>query len=473
MYHKQAPPLFGLTEKKKEVLGGSPSHGEKGRMGVVPRAANVKKSKLRPFRWMLGFVVFVGLILSFCGRNLKPHIEQSGSRRRLAGEDEKDPFFGAPQSPELSLELEELCAVAEWVATSQAPETGRSSPNMVEEVLKAIEEEGERKSPGIVEAVIKEIEEIGDEAEGRLPLKTDFMVRTQDQPSKGKVDFISTRKRPMAPATDDDEKPGPSSKVPRQTSVKQNPTTSQQTGGASTAPPLYQLLVTGRTSPVPSKPSTLKTTPASETPQPRPNLGPAAPGGVHPYVRLPAIQPGVQVRPWNEPLMNAKTLVAKDGHNLLREIRKLLLTPVLDKSGLDALMARAEELVTYAFHKLKGQVPKGAANAVQILSVKFLLFNAVFSVITVVGKGVPAWWHHFAESIPTSFTHVARPRVTDSMRRNNAIGYSLSAALELYKKGISPEADEIIRLKRHIFGMPHSFAVFRRTEWDPFREDDN
>ena len=289
---------------------------------------------------------------------------------------------------------------------------------------------------------------------------------------------VVDRGRRPALHTSNDDNAGPSLGVP---GMKYQSTVQQPLGARECAPPPAPhppaVLPSPLLQPQPTRghipafnatPSVITQVPLSLSEGPPLRLG-----NEHPCVRLPTIQPGVVARPWFDWATTSGRPMRRNGNTIIQEMRVVLLNTVLDAANLENLMSTAEDLAVYSIQYLTRRVARTCRRlAYQQLAKRFLALNALHSAIQVVGGPKPTWLISITNSIDTTF-NFPPPLVPGSRaehRFQDALARNLKAALDKYKSGTNPTADEVIRLKHGIF-CDTLWHPFRNPEWNPFRDD--
>ncbi|CDJ32192.1 LOW QUALITY PROTEIN: uncharacterized protein EMH_0042570 [Eimeria mitis] len=195
---------------------------------------------------------------------------------------------------------------------------------------------------------------------------------------------------------------------------------------------------------------------------------------VHPFVRLPTLNPDVRPEDiildhWDdcgryEPLINN-----------LKVIRRISLQGMITLQEANQMVSAAQKLATRALFSMASSVdsmkPSGAAES---LGRRFLVFNAFYAVLRVVGETeeLRKLWDAMVASVPTRYSHIPRLPVEGKYGFYYTLAKQLSAALEMYKLGGEPADEEIIELKRKMFCMKFSPKCFLGPSWTPWRTDD-
>lgn len=156
-------------------------------------------------------------------------------------------------------------------------------------------------------------------------------------------------------------------------------------------------------------------------------------------------------------------------------IRSLLGKEELSERDANELVAAAERAVCHLFHFHQSPVLKlGASQAAMVLARRYLMLDAVVSIMHVVGPAMVAhqWWPELAAALPTTlhfgYTHSPYRRT----RALEELATRLSTAVELLKKCIRPSPQETVELKRELFCKKTSPQCFMGLQWEAWRLDD-
>ncbi|KAL8271090.1 hypothetical protein Esti_005007 [Eimeria stiedai] len=349
-------------------------------------------------------VMVVGLLLaiSFCMQRPRGSLRKGMQRRRLAGggEDSEDgDDEGGPPSPDLI----NLCLeLGTWTPSYPSPGNPRSSPAMVESYLTTLEQSVEQ------------------------PLAQPSPPATA--PSLRQLLLAGQRsgdKRPLDDGDSDDEAaPGPSWKVAR----IRAPSVSGQGSSSQTAASSSALPSSGGLVSTPSGPS------AGVAPPQAPGSGPHP---QHPFVRLPALAPGLGQIEANE------------------------------------LVSHAQFLANHAYHWMRSEV-EGLRPAVAVVRLgrRFMVMCSLFRASEALGQGwlSQAWWGELMDRIPIRYFYDV-----DKQSRAYAfyaeLAMELSAALQVLRNGERLSNETIVDLTRKLICIADS--PFRAdSRWEPWRQDD-
>ncbi|KAL8448970.1 hypothetical protein Emed_003322 [Eimeria media] len=226
----------------------------------------------------------------------------------------------------------------------------------------------------------------------------------------------------------------------------------------------------------PTAPSTSSESPGA-TVCPLPPPAPVMPHDTHLYYRLPILWPGTAPRTFN--LARAfDPMSGVTAYPHLRTIRYLLTQATLHPSNAEPLFTACEEIVSHLFRFHRNPLNnKRPAAAAYLLSRRYLCFDAIFTVVQLLGPAALAeqWWPKLVESIPTDYTRPIdrRGNAPAATVLSDELALRLSAALAQLKKGIRPSEEETVQLKRALFFNKVLRLKLKDPKWDPWRKDDN
>ncbi|KAL8426963.1 hypothetical protein Efla_004516 [Eimeria flavescens] len=218
----------------------------------------------------------------------------------------------------------------------------------------------------------------------------------------------------------------------------------------------------------PQPPSTPAIT-LAELPPPQP-YDPA----LHPYVRLPEVDPRLIPRAFSPQAPLDPQYRSICPALPLLTIRRLLLKPSLDSEELQVLLNAAESLVNI-YRRVRTPLQRGMNFPVKLvrrLSVDVLVLDALVSIRYILREKLrmEEWWPSFAQLFETEvrFSLRNRRRAQANLERLNI----LKDAIKVYKTGVRPSHQQIIKVKRMIFDPDSPEHLFTRHTYDVWREDD-
>ncbi|CDJ66135.1 hypothetical protein, conserved [Eimeria necatrix] len=199
-----------------------------------------------------------------------------------------------------------------------------------------------------------------------------------------------------------------------------------------------------------------------------------SPRNEHPFVRLPLLEPGAADDLPDLRALNLRGRCPLLAHSL-KIVRSFLMKPILNKVEVvellkcEATMLRqAARLITLSVEHLSPSA------AVEILGRRFLVFQALHSVAKLLGSHVAnnAWYKSVFALLPSNYGKRLGQNIARWSQRYVILSKDLISAMELYRMGDEPSAEEIIDLKRRLLCLPDSPSGFRRVAWSVWRVDD-
>ncbi|KAL8426061.1 hypothetical protein Efla_001979 [Eimeria flavescens] len=194
----------------------------------------------------------------------------------------------------------------------------------------------------------------------------------------------------------------------------------------------------------------------------------------HPFVRLPRLKEGVKPRAFVQERMLHPLAAARQHVYTLREIRELLLQPLLTQMDADKLVSYSEDLAAHAFRTMTKSVEwDPPAFAAEQLGRRFMVFSALDAVSQAlrVDWQQELWWHQLGERVPTGFD-MQRVKA-GGLAYNIELASDLRDALALYKKGRRPADEFIVSLKRRLLCKDSSPRDLKNPIWNPWRDDND
>ncbi|KAL8448494.1 hypothetical protein Emed_003674 [Eimeria media] len=327
-----------------------------------------------------------------------------------------------------------------------------------------------RSSPGLVESFFESLDQSVEQPAAQPPPPTAAPVPPQLLLAPPKAGD----KRPLEESYVEALR-GPSSKVAKtmqdSSSHFVDPSTS-----SSTAPHLVQPAPVPQPAPSTSAPSHLAALPpagpAAGVPPPGPPGGGS--GSQHPFVRLPRLEPGVETRPFLPSTMRSASFSSRRSWHLLHGMRRTFRKLQLNDLEAENLVYFSEKLAAHAYHTMQDKVEDlGPFDAVIRLGRKFMALYFLLRASHVLERNwrTQAWWGELMARIPHEYVFVWE-RDPRAFQFNASLANDLSAAIEELKRGVLPQPDVIISLKRRLFCMPESPVNFKQQLWDPWRQDD-
>lgn len=450
---------------------------------------------------LLGFL----LMTSVCWHGRKKGMNLGALPRRLAGSDEHE--SGSPQSP-ASPELSALCAeLGDWAPVESEPGVPRESPETVREFLEAIEHDGEEQPPSVSASpppgVLGEAYGAGgdgsDAPKRRAPSSSGSDEEDAPGPSSKVAKYAHPPQPPQPPERDTGEPAAAGGKAPTQpprsragkfpllfaalTGGTEGLSATRGTDGASTpaaaaAGMLRVSLPRGtrpRESPVlrslltadPAAPSTSSAAQAEALVQ---EGAPASAPGMRPSP-LPTLQEGVRPRTWDTSYVFYISHTPRYYKHLLM-VRELLCLPSLNSNQMENLQGAVESLANFAVFKMNERSdPKRPHELVEHWGLRFLIISALYSAAQVVGGGAPPWWNGMAAAITSGSGQEMAESSDPEVQARLEFASRLAAAVRSYADYEDPGDREVRSLKRTLFWGSESTYYFREERWGPWKSD--
>ncbi|KAL8440889.1 hypothetical protein Emag_007646 [Eimeria magna] len=196
---------------------------------------------------------------------------------------------------------------------------------------------------------------------------------------------------------------------------------------------------------------------------------------LHPFVRLPAVRPGISVTPIDPQDILTCPGAPRLSTGLLGLMRGLFAKPELDASDARALILTAGYLVKFVQRRLTLELTNPHnAHVIRHVGLFFMVADAVVAAYHAVGfqPASFSWWSTFTEAFPTS--HQVRSPSKYSRKSthfNFKLLKGLIGALNIYKTGSRPPVQTVLQLKRMLLCSTYSLAYFKARRWNPWRED--
>ncbi|KAL8448504.1 hypothetical protein Emed_003684 [Eimeria media] len=442
------------------------------------KAASVRqhRAQLSKTWWpvLLSVILAVLFILSLCRHSFVGSLP--GIRLRQLGESEEEEADDAPKPS--SPDFTELChALGEWIPGSFPGGGPRESPDLVQAVLASIEVEAD----------------LGVDATPGPSALVAF-----DTGLEASVSHTSLRRLLLEEDLEEEGRAGPSSKIAR----THGSPAFVQTPPSQSMPPGVEGSATGQMLPVqPSafpasvdllydvflagqQPTTSSSTaPAieegpsasSETPGAAAALVPQGdPPRKHPFVRLPALKPGVTPLQFSPNQIKDTARAPRELCAILSAMRVLFLKPELDLPDTYSLVIKAQDLARLAYARMTIDVSSfKPIRAADYMARRFMTLWSLYSASQVLKQDwiQQPWWQELVDRIPTHYSP-RRGRRSLELEYNFRLILDLIAAINRLKSGISIPDNVVIDLKRRIFCLPTPPGRFKSPLWDPWRSDD-
>ena len=193
----------------------------------------------------------------------------------------------------------------------------------------------------------------------------------------------------------------------------------------------------------------------------------------HAYYRLPTVQPGPPLNPFDAPRALAKFAAAQSLPCILLGIRQLLIKRELTGGDAETLMLLAYDLVAYASNWLAREFSgSSTGELVEYVARQFLVADHLVSICELLGPemNTSQWWGPFMNEV------LKPPRIRPMPKAENEYWAffidRVLAALDVYRAGRRAPPKEVVEIKRQIFCDPQTPRTFRRGIWNNWREDD-
>ncbi|CDJ28817.1 uncharacterized protein EMH_0002260 [Eimeria mitis] len=195
----------------------------------------------------------------------------------------------------------------------------------------------------------------------------------------------------------------------------------------------------------------------------------------HAYVRLPVLEEGVVPRYIRVPALFDKGQRKFSPHPYLLTLRRLFAKRRLNQQDADILMHAVERLASATLFRGEKVISTPSAfHVVEVLGDYFMIFDAIVCASQVMGKymQLPLWWGKFTAKVHTSYTvSSAGGNGKQISTFHSNLAARLIAALNIYKRGERPPAEEVFALKALLFCAPMGYHRFKGPKWDPWRKD--
>ncbi|CDJ43126.1 hypothetical protein ETH_00025955 [Eimeria tenella] len=195
----------------------------------------------------------------------------------------------------------------------------------------------------------------------------------------------------------------------------------------------------------------------------------------HPFCRLPLVDSNGITREFMPEIAVGSSPTDRP-LPLLSKACELLAKAFLSPEELDAVSYIAERLIAHAVEcqtrDLRGLPPH---RAIQILGVRFLIFDIIVSAVDLLGQRPEgSWWEKLSNSVPHFYGE--RPKGIRGSRESkvlNLVAQQLSAALKCLKSGIRPSCTVLISLKQFLTCSPYAPPFFKQSSFDSWRKANN
>ncbi|KAL8424937.1 hypothetical protein Efla_007578 [Eimeria flavescens] len=197
---------------------------------------------------------------------------------------------------------------------------------------------------------------------------------------------------------------------------------------------------------------------------------------VHPYVRLPVVDPAAVQRNFCPDGYIDPRYYTTPAVGPLQTIRILFLKPSLNPEEVEELFRAAEALVNYYRRRVKPILKHHRPfQVLRRLTMDFLVLDALVAARYILGERMLMgnWWSAFIQHFPTQVKFNLPPRGVRAASLTNLKRVKrLLEVIQIYKTGVRPGDKQIVKLKRMIFDLRYATSPYRGPAFDRWREDD-
>ncbi|CDI88031.1 hypothetical protein, conserved [Eimeria praecox] len=195
---------------------------------------------------------------------------------------------------------------------------------------------------------------------------------------------------------------------------------------------------------------------------------------LHPFVRLPAVNPEDVRRSFRVEFALSYRLGISSPMELYMKMRTLFAKASLAAEDVETLMTEAELLANYAAVKLARPYTSCTTSyLVRKLSSLFMAFDHLVCTIELLGAkmNTSIWWSEFVKKFHTDY-RLPEKATKERTEVLNKLVNRLSSALAIYKSGKRPPLREIIQLKRSILSQTYKESQLSNPLWRLWLQDD-
>ncbi|CDJ54012.1 hypothetical protein EBH_0065650 [Eimeria brunetti] len=192
----------------------------------------------------------------------------------------------------------------------------------------------------------------------------------------------------------------------------------------------------------------------------------------HLFYRLPKAVCSSPLYPFNYKRAKDETAV-EYLPRILSPIRELLTKEQLESNELQALITHAEQLVKYTMWSSVSDLgPLTLRHVQQVLGHRFIILDALWCITEVVDPAMrnEEWWTVTVNKLAKAPEYKLTPFEMGGIRHFSVT--RMISALKEYQRGNRPAAREVVQLKQVLFCSLIGPLVFRRPEYDGYRQDD-
>ncbi|CDI84465.1 hypothetical protein EAH_00052740, partial [Eimeria acervulina] len=198
----------------------------------------------------------------------------------------------------------------------------------------------------------------------------------------------------------------------------------------------------------------------------------------HPFVRLPTRAPAIP----HYLYIDFKAAVGSSQSNprsavrLLRQVHDLLAQQTLLAEDMVELVEITEGLVSHAVSRQGADLSEMENfRAVSRLGIRFLVLDAVVSVLIVLGQSPnPDDWERFVSTISHAMPrHAAGQKFRGQAAFFAELTAQLCSGIQKLKRGRRPAPADLLKVKRMLFCSSFSPAYFKEGSFDKWRLDDS
>ncbi|CDJ62922.1 hypothetical protein, conserved [Eimeria necatrix] len=192
----------------------------------------------------------------------------------------------------------------------------------------------------------------------------------------------------------------------------------------------------------------------------------------HPFCRLPLVDSNGITREFMPEIAVGSSATVRP-LPLLSKAFELFAKAFLPAEELDVVSYITERLIAHAVEcqtrDLRG-LP--LHRAVEILGVRFLIFDVIVSALDLLGhRPEGSWWEKLSSSVPHLYDEVPGSiRLAAKTKVQNLFRQQLSAALKYLKSGTRPSCAALINLKQFLTCSPYAPPFFKHRSFDPWRK---